>query len=102
MFFRKGILKICSKFTGEHPYESVISPVNLLYIFRTPFLKNATGWWLLKEAIFLVRWSFTKNKFFLYVFQRLRLQVKQLYCIIVFTRTTSVYSDFVHVPSGSF
>ena len=25
MFFRKGILKICSKFTGEHPCRSVIS-----------------------------------------------------------------------------
>ena len=25
MFLRKGILKICSKFTGEHPCRSVIS-----------------------------------------------------------------------------
>ena len=44
----KGILKIYSKFTGEHPCQSVISikllcrcsPVNLLHIFRTPFYKN--------------------------------------------------------------
>ena len=36
----KGVLKICSKFTGEHPCRSVISikllsPVNLLHIFKT-------------------------------------------------------------------
>ena len=55
---KKGTLKICSKFTGEHLCRSVISikmrsnfieitlchgcyPVNLLDIFRTPFYKNA-------------------------------------------------------------
>ena len=54
VFLRKYVLEICSKFTGEHPYRSAISiklqsnfteitlrhgcsPVNLLYIFRTPF-----------------------------------------------------------------
>ena len=54
MFLGKGVLKICSKFTGEHPCQSVISimlpsnvientvqqedsPVNLLHILRTPF-----------------------------------------------------------------
>ena len=53
----KGVLKKCSKFTGEHPCRSVISiklesnfieitlwhgcpPVNLLHIFRTSFPKN--------------------------------------------------------------
>ena len=53
----KYFLKICSKFTGEHPWRSVISikllcnfikiklrhgcsPVNLLHIFRAPFSKN--------------------------------------------------------------
>ena len=25
LFLGKGVLKICSKFTGEHPYRSVIS-----------------------------------------------------------------------------
>ena len=57
MLLRKGVLKICNKFTGEHPCRSVISIkllcifikitlrhgcflVNLLYIFRKPFLKN--------------------------------------------------------------
>ena len=54
MLLGEGVLKICSKFTGEHPCRSVISmkllcnvieivlrhgfsPVNLLHIFRTPF-----------------------------------------------------------------
>ena len=54
---RKSVLKLCSKFTREHPCRSVISilllrnfieitlrhwcsPVILLYIFRTPFPKN--------------------------------------------------------------
>ena len=63
MFLRKSVLKICSKFTGEHPCRSAISiklfcnfieialrhgrsPVNLLHIFRTPFPRN-TFWWLL-------------------------------------------------------
>ena len=53
MFLGKGVLKICSKFTGEHPCRSAISiklqgnhtsawvfSVNLLHIFRTPFLKG--------------------------------------------------------------
>ena len=61
---RKGVLKICSNFTGEHPWLSMISiklqsnfieialrhgcsPVNLLHIFRIPLLKNTSGWLLL-------------------------------------------------------
>ena len=64
VFLGKGVLKIYSKFTGEHPCRSVISikllcnfieitlrhgcsPVNLLHIPRPPFLKNTTGWLLL-------------------------------------------------------
>ena len=64
VFFVKVVLKICSKFTGEHPYRSVISikllcnfieitprygcsPVNLMHIFRSPFSKNTCGWLLL-------------------------------------------------------
>ena len=70
VFLSKGVLKICSKFTGEHPCQSAISVkllcnfieitlrhgcslVNLLYIFRTPFLKNASRW-LLLEIVFCV------------------------------------------------
>ena len=64
VFLGKCILKICSKFTREHPCRSAISikmqsnfveitlqhgcsPVNLLHIFRTTFLKNSSGWLLL-------------------------------------------------------
>ena len=61
VFLGKGVLKICSKFAREHPWRSVVSikllcsfieitfrhecsPLNLLYIFRTPFSKNNSGW----------------------------------------------------------
>ena len=64
MFLRKGVEKIYSKFTGEHPCRSVISiqlpnnfieialwhgcsPVNLLHIFRIPFPRKTSGWLLL-------------------------------------------------------
>ena len=60
MFLGKGVLKICSKFTPEHPCRSVISiklhsnfieiilghacfPVTLLHIFSTHFYKNTSG-----------------------------------------------------------
>ena len=61
----KRCSKICSKFTGEHPCQSVISiklqsnfieialrhgcsSIKLLQIFRTPFPRNTSGWVLLK------------------------------------------------------
>ena len=65
VFLGKGVLEICSKFTGEHPCRKAISiklqsnfveitlrhgcsPVNLLlHIFRTPFYKSTSGWLLL-------------------------------------------------------
>ena len=55
VFLRKGVLKICSQFTGEHPCRSAIeialrygcSPVNLQHIFRAPFSRNTSGWPLL-------------------------------------------------------
>ena len=67
VFLKKGVLKICSKFTGEHPCQSVISIklqsnfieitlrhgcslVNLLPYFRTPFTKKTSGWLLLYIA----------------------------------------------------
>ena len=60
VFLCKGVLKLCSKFTAEHPCRSVISiklqsnfieitlrhgcfPVNLLHISRTPFPRNTSG-----------------------------------------------------------
>ena len=57
VFLGKGVLKICSKFTGEHSYRSAISikllcykttirhgcsPLNLLHFFRKPFPKNTS------------------------------------------------------------
>ena len=64
----KGFLKICSKFTGEHPCQTAVSiklhsniietalwhgcsSVNLLHIFRTPFLKNTSARLLLELII---------------------------------------------------
>ena len=41
VFLRKGVLRICSKFTGEHPCRSVIS-IKLL----------STSGWLLLEMLF--------------------------------------------------
>ena len=60
VFFIKGVLKICSKFTAEHQCPSVVSitllcnfieirlrhgcsPMNLLRIYRTPFLGTPLG-----------------------------------------------------------
>ena len=68
VFRRKGVLKIYSKFTRENTCRSVISiksqsnfieiilrhgfsPVNLLHIFRAPFLKNL---WLTVFLLFNV------------------------------------------------
>ena len=60
-----GVLKICSRFTGEHMPKCDVnkvallcnfieiilrhgcSPVNLLHIFRTTFTKNTSGWVLM-------------------------------------------------------
>ena len=68
VFLGKVVLKIFSKITGEHPCRSAIpiklqsnfigitlrhgySPVHLLYIFRTPFPKNTSGWLLLDPQL---------------------------------------------------
>ena len=65
---RKRCAEKCSKFTGEHQCRSAISiklqnnfieitlrhgcsPVNLLHIFRTPFLKNTSGWLLVNYLL---------------------------------------------------
>ena len=69
MFLGKGVLKICSKFTREHPWRSVISlklqnnfneitlwhgcsSVNLLHIFIALFSKNNSEGLLLKWMSF--------------------------------------------------
>ena len=80
VFLRKGALKICSKFTREHPYRSAISiklqsnfievtrrhgcsPVKLLHIFSTPLLKNTSGRLLLKFSISLNNFLPCYNRF---------------------------------------
>ena len=77
MFLRKSVLKICSKFTGEHTNQGLISikmlcnfveitlqhgcsPVNLLHICKTPVPKNTPGQLLLniinqKRGIIVLR-----------------------------------------------
>ena len=67
---RKRCSKICSKFTGEHPWQSVISiklhynfleitlrhgcsPVNLLHIFRKSFSRNTSEGLLLSLTIYI-------------------------------------------------
>ena len=65
----EDVVKICSKFTEEHPCQSHFiqialwhgcSPVNLLHIFRTPFPKNTSGGLLLKisRKMFVVKFLF--------------------------------------------
>ena len=78
---RKGVLKICSKFTGEHPCRNVTlimllsnfieitlrgkcSPVNLLYIFRITFSENTYRGLLLTLGRILIAplsFSYSKN-----------------------------------------
>ena len=85
VFLEKGVLKKCSKFTGEHPCRSAISiklqssfieitlrhgcsPVNLLHIFRTLFLKNTSRWLLLKIFICAISLRLLPFKFlYLYI-----------------------------------
>ena len=68
VFLGKGVLKICSKFTGDHPSRSAIStlqhgrsPVNLLHIFRTPFPKNKSGGLLLNVGNYLNQKFYNHN-----------------------------------------
>ena len=76
VFLEKGVLQIYSKFTGEHPCQSVIwvklqsnfieialshgfCPVNLLHIFRAPFLKNPLDGSFCNSSLFIrVRYDF--------------------------------------------
>ena len=78
LFIGKPFLKICSKFTGEHPCRNVISikllcnfiefalqhgccPINMMHIFRTPSYKNTYGELLLCTVLSLIN-SNTENK----------------------------------------
>ena len=84
VFLEKGVLKICSKFTGEHPCRSAISisllcnfieialrhgcsPVNLLHIFRASFFKNTSGG-LLLNFVKLFEFANSKKVIFLWCY----------------------------------
>ena len=71
MFLRKKVLRICSKFTEEHPSRSVIPiklqnnfieitlrhgryPVKLLHIFRTSFFRTIFQNIFCKEYLWIV------------------------------------------------
>ena len=111
VFLRKGILKIRSKFTGEHPCQSVISIklhckfinialrhgcsfVSLLYVFRIHFPKNTSGWLLLDV------WPCIVKLFNIYIFIfrnfdnpiDLKLQIFKLH---------SIQRRFYFVPFGT-
>ena len=73
VFLRKGVLKIYSKFTGEHLCRSAntfieitlrhgCSPISLLYIFRTPFPRIPLDgcWYPLLELCSLTEGFFGK------------------------------------------
>ena len=78
VFLGKVVLKICSKFIGEHPCRSLISikllcnfieitlwhkcsPVNLLHVFGIAFSKNTFGWLLMYHLISLFLNDFWKR-----------------------------------------
>ena len=82
---KKGVLIICSKFTGEHPCWSAISvklqsnfneitlqhgcsPVNLLHIFKAFFSKNTFGGLLVPVVLSGLCCIFTKTIFLLLIF----------------------------------
>ena len=92
VFLEKGVLKICSKFTGQHPCQSAISiklqnnfieialrhgcsVVNLLHILRTSFPKNSSGWLFLKIVQLkknLIKWKNFQNGLSLWKLQEMR------------------------------
>ena len=78
VFLVKRVLRRCSKFTGQHPWRSMISiklqsnfieitlrygcsPVNLLHVFRTLFSKNTFRWlhlyFLTARKLLLTQWK---------------------------------------------
>ena len=84
VFLGNSVLKICCKFTGEHPCRSVISKkllcnfiemrprhgyssVNLLHIFKTPFPKNTSTGLLLGFFTNMLTWLLITSINFLFV-----------------------------------
>ena len=106
MFFEKGVLNLCSKFTGEHPGQAKCdsnfieitvpygwSPVNLLHILRTLFPKNTSGWLLLKNLT-TIRKKCKNNKFIWYLYNFSRVvatselfQINKTRCFFTFNES---------------
>ena len=61
VFFRKGVLKICSKFTGEHPCRSVISlnRISARAFSEHLFLRTPLEgcFWILHFAMYILKYT---------------------------------------------
>ena len=100
VFLSKDILKICSKFTGEHPCRSWFSnfidvtfghgcsPVNLLHIFRAPFYNNNSGGLLLEEGKLIPQFSQNENK---------TLNIEKTYILIKTSLKRKFWTSFPNV-----
>ena len=81
VFLGKDVLKICNKFTREHPCQKVVSIklqsnfidiafrhgyflINLLQIFRTTFPRNTSKELLISPSIYFNRFNLKINTFF--------------------------------------
>ena len=105
VFLGKGVLKIYNKFTGGHQCRSAhrhgCSPVNLLYIFRTLFPRNTSGWLLLYLRVL----SRDKhNSIFRFRFKNIEFCVQQPFIPLISQlfqlSFCSVQTTFSKEPSG--
>ena len=121
MFLIKLVLKICNKFTGEHPCRSAISikllcnsteitlrhwcfPVNLLYIFRTTFPRNTSGWLRLIHAYPWGKYlnELEKHMFWNSILLKPQLTQLQLHpSFIEFTVENKVWGSFSQISNTS-
>ena len=126
MFLGKNVLKICSKFRGGQLCQSAIllellrnfieialwhgcSPVNLLHIFRTPFLKNTSGRLLLilifclyfrifQPRVMLSLCSQLRN-FSLYMLTKVMLVKKRVYFYLEEFSCNKKEDEFINILS---
>ena len=92
VFLRKGVLKICNKFTGEQQCRSVtieIMDVRVLHIFRAPFPKNIFEWLLLDTLNVIVEKQIIVNS----KFEKL-LRLKFNYSLVVNTYIYDIWRKF--------
>ena len=104
MFLRKGVLEICSPFTGEHPCRSAIWPLLLNYVTFLLLIKKFFVW--AKEEsgsqIYIVFKKYSLKAInFLEWFSRESIQVRSdithslliNYCNSLFKKTTSTLAN---------